>query len=200
MYDFLDYTTRGGHSLPDFELIPGVYIASTDGVERSYRAEEGRIVLALSSKSYQKLFPAAVKCLNEPLFFFLEVPSGEDFELYYLDNCTLPVILAILKRYSGILYSDGVIRFGFGSHITGDELYMREYQRLEIYSQKGLDNYKKILDGLGYRHDPGTKTLWDIISEDNPISGESVECDDESFKDIIENLAPEGMYKCSQGG
>ena len=77
---------------------------------------------------------------------------------------------------------------------------MREYQRLEIYSQKGLDSYKKILDGLGYRHDPGAKTLWDIISEDNPISGESVECDDESFKDIIENLAPEGMYKYSQGG
>ena len=62
--------------MPDFELIPGVYIASTDGVERSYRAEEGRIVLALSSKSYQKLSLQPSNALTSLCFSFWRFRPG----------------------------------------------------------------------------------------------------------------------------
>lgn len=112
---------------------------------------------------------------------------------YYLDNCTLAVAQAILKRYGGILFADGVIRFGFGSHKTSDEIYMREYQTLTVYS-KEIQRYAELLDKLGYRRNDSAVLTWDILSDKNPGECVNVESDDEGYPDMINNLIDIGMY------
>ena len=101
---------------------------------------------------------------------------------------------AILKRYGGILYSDGVIRFGFGSLSSDEEIYMREYQSLRIYTKQPA-RYEELLKRMGYQRNDSALSLWDVLSETNVGECESVECDDEGYQDIIDNLSELGMYE-----
>lgn len=182
--------------MPKFSLIQGVSLKDYSKVSCEYRIMENNLVCALSSGDYKSFFTQAVAKLKEPVFFFIETPQeeNEDYSTYYLDNCTQPVAKAILKRYGDILFSDGIIRFGFGSHKTEDEIYMQEFQQLSVYSKK-LTPFEEILVSLGYRRNDSALTLWDIMSEDNPGSRECVECEDEGYPEIIENLTEVGMYK-----
>lgn len=184
------------------KLIHGIEFSGADKLKAEFRQDGESLVLTLSAEDYSAFFLKASGALAEPLFFFAELPTEEsgnaagEYKTYYLDNCTLPVIKAILKRYGGVLYSDGVIRFGFGSHKTGDEVYMQEYQQLSVYS-RNISAFKKIVSELGYSENQNAITLWDIISEENPISGESVECDGETAADMIDNLKELGLYEAN---
>ncbi|MCC8196809.1 MAG: hypothetical protein LIO49_08470 [Ruminococcus sp.] len=179
--------------MSEIKLIAGVSV-DADTVRKEYKIEDGRLTMTLSAEDYRSFFKQAVARFTEPMFFFIEVPDGDSDEYltYYL-NCTVPVAKAILKRYGGILFSDGVIKFGFGSE-AGDELYMQEFQRLDIYSNS-LSKFEPIVKSLGYKNNPEALTIWDVLSDDNPGMRECVEVDDESFEDIIENLKDVGLYQ-----
>ena len=179
-----------------FKLIPGVEIPNTSGVKREYAQSGSNITLNLSAGDYAKFFKSAVDLLSEPVFFFIEIPNeeGEGYETYYLDNCTTPVAKAILKRYGGILFSDGVIRFGFGSHTTEEEIFMQEYQLLSIYSGTP-HKFTQLIEKLGYTKTKQLTTTWDILNDENIGKCESVDFEDESYLDIIENLEELGLYK-----
>ncbi|MCD7733107.1 MAG: hypothetical protein LUH56_06675 [Oscillospiraceae bacterium] len=178
--------------MSEIKLIAGVSVGA-DSVRKEYKIEDGRLTLTLSAEDYKSFFRQAIAKFTEPMFFFIEVPDGDSDEYltYYL-NCTVPVAKAILKRYGGILFSDGVIKFGFGSE-AGDEIYMQEFQRLDIYSNS-LSKFEAIVKSLGYKNNPEATTIWDVLSDDNPGMRECVEVDDESFEDIVENLKDVGLY------
>lgn len=180
--------------MSEFRLIPGVSIPDTSRIKREYKISRGRIYFTISAEDYQGFFTSCVKKLNEPVFFFVEIPDDNgEYRIYYLDNCTMPVALAILKRYSGILFGDGVIRYGFASHADDDEIYMQEYQTLSIYS-KDLSRYESVLTSLGYTKNKDCILSWDIIDKDNVGECINVEADDESYIDMINNLIDVGMY------
>lgn len=180
--------------MSQFRLIPGVSIPDTSRIKREYKISRGRIYFTISAQDYQGFFSSCVKKLAEPIFFFVEIPDDNgEFRLYYLDNCTEPVAQAILKRYGGILYGDGVIKFGFGSHTSDDEIYMQEYQTLSIYS-KDLARYESVLSSLGYVKNKDCVLSWDVIDKDNVGECINVEADDESYIDMINNLIDVGMY------
>ncbi len=178
----------------EFSLISGVFVPDISGVKKSFRVSKDRIVFSLSAEDYPGFFKKAALLLSEPVFFFVEIPADNDlYRTYYLDNCTLPVASAILKRYGGILFNDGVIRWGFGSHKTDEEIYMREYQTAEIYF-KSAERFTALLSSIGYENDPKGKTLWDVLSDKNGGECSSVEYDDETYMDMVNNLIDVGMY------
>lgn len=179
--------------MSEIKLIAGVSVDASS-IKKEYRIEDGRLTLTLSADDYKSFWSRAVDRFTEPMFFFIEVPDGDSDEYltYYL-NCTVPVAKAILKRYGGILFSDGVIRFGFGSE-AGDELYMQEFQRLDIYSNS-LSKFEPIVKSLGYKNNSEATTIWDVLSDSNPGMRECVEVDDEGFEDLIENLKDVGLYQ-----
>lgn len=177
----------------DFRLISGVSVLNLSELKKEYRLKKDGLIFSLSADDYHEFFTGAVKRLSEPVFFFLEIPADNDsYRTYYLE-CTVPVALAILKRYRSVLYNDGVIRWGFGSHKTGDEIYMREYQTICLYSEKP-EGYKKLLEQLGYKNNSSAKLVWDIISEKNPGECVNIEADDETYIDMLNNLIEVGMY------
>lgn len=183
--------------MPKFSLIQGVSIKNYSDIQCEYRLSDENIICSLSSADYKSFFMQAVSGLKEPVFFFIEIPEddSDEYSTYYLDNCTVPVAKAILKRYGDILFSDGIIRFGFGSHSSEDEIYMQDWQQLSVYS-KNLSPFEEILRKLGYKRNDSALTLWDIMSEENPGMRECVECEDEGYPEIIENLTALGLYKC----
>ena len=177
-----------------FKLIAGVSIPDTSALKKEYRNTKVRILFSLSAEDYASFFREGVKLLQAPIFFFAEIPDSDDqTRLYYLDNCTPEVIQAILKTYGHILYADGVIRFGFGSHTAEEEIYMQDYQTLSIYSES-ISAYESLLQRLGYQPNKSAKLTWDILSETNAGEATCIEADDETYVDMINNLIDVGMY------
>ena len=177
-----------------FKLIPGVSIPDVSAVKKEYRLYKNELTLSLSAEDYKKFFTDAVGIIGEPVFFFIEIPADDDsMRLYYLDNCTVPVARPIIKRYGDILFSDGVIRFGFGGNKSSEEVYMREYQTLSVYTERAGE-YEKLLSSLGYSRNPKAVLTWDIIGEKNAAECVNVDADGEGYADIVNNLIDIGMY------
>ncbi|MBR1750728.1 MAG: hypothetical protein IJ740_07595 [Ruminococcus sp.] len=181
-----------------FTLVEGVD-ADITGVVSAYEETDDGFELVLSG---EKLLPFAkdiVAKLLEPVFFFLELPKNSDenndeYDVYYLDNCTLPVAQAILERYGELLISDGLSRFGFGSHSNEYEVYFKDFQQVSLYFPE-KEAARSVLEKHGIPECEKLKTMWDNFTESSPGLGIKVELNGETAFDIADNLKDEGMYK-----
>lgn len=182
----------------EFTLAQGNIVPHLEGIHEAYHIKDNNILCNISCDNLYNVIKQFIKLLNEPLFFFIEVPnsnadSDDSKDIYYLDNCTTDVALAILKRYGDILINDGIVEFGFGSLKDNDEIYVMKYKVTSIYSEN-INKYSKCLDSLKFPKEDTIITVWDLLTDDNMGSCTHVECEGESIYDIIENLKEVGMY------
>lgn len=189
-----------------FELVQGIHVDNVGDVHSVYSVDENGIMAAFGADVFEEAVTELVAELSEPVFFFLENPCSPEeekqlrknsndpyhYNVYYLDNCTLPVAKAIMERYGELLVNDGVSRFGFGSHESGEEIFCRDYQTVSVYGDS--KKYKKVLDKLDVPCEKEIMTLWDVLSGDNSGTCSTVEINGETVHDIVVNLEPEGMY------
>lgn len=148
---------------------------------------------------------------KSPVFFILELPATEQEEqtlrskpadpfhknIYYLDNCTVPVAKAILKRYGELLINDGLACFGFGNHKTEDEIFISKYNVTSIYS-KELQRYLPLLEHLSIPQKEKLRTVWDTFTQEAPGTACTVEVNGETMGTVLENLAELGLYLAKQ--
>ena len=191
--------------MSDAFLLPeGISIEDTSALKNAYsRGDEGCLSAVLSAEKLEGFIRGFTELIPEPVFFFLELPVGNDgdeFELYYLDNCTSEVAAALISEYGSMLIGDGLCRFGFGGNESGDELYVQRYKVMSIYSPDvgRLKKAEKLLKGCGASETAELLTPWDIISQENPAVCASVEEDGISVFDLPEMLSEAGMYKAEQ--
>ena len=184
----------------DFTLIAGVEVELPEGFESAYEENEDGFEAVVSAEKIKPLVNSFIGLLEEPVFFFLELPKNIDdeqdggYDIYYLDNCTLPVAKAIMKRYGDLLVQDGISRFGFGSHTSNYEVYVMDYQQISLYYPE-KKKVQALLDGLGVKKTDKLKTMWEGFSEETPGMSIRIELNNENVFDIPENLRSEGMYK-----
>ena len=192
----------------DFQLPIGIYIENTDGLCNAYERKSGELSAVLSAELLEDFLYSYLKLIDEPIFFFLELPcsdaeekelgetDGYHYKLYYLDNCTREVAGAILKCYGSMLVNDGLCRFGFGSNDSDDEVYIQSYKVIGVFSESEsvLDKTAAVLERLGAVKKESIVTPWDLLSKDNV--GECVCIDEEGFTvyDIPKLLEEVGMY------
>ena len=195
----------------EFNLAQGIDVDELFNVHQCYEKNDNSILANISFENLSKIISDLCMNLKEPLFFFLEVPCDEETEsklrkksddpyhkdVYYLDNCTLKVILAIIKRYGDLLFNDGLAQFGFASHEDEDEIYVMKYKVLSIYS-KDIYKYTKVFEKCNVPCENKIKTVWDVFSNDNIGTCTSVEFNGESIFDVIENLSEVGLYLSHQ--
>lgn len=181
-----------------FMLCQGVSVNGADNLRSCYKKDENGISGLLSCDIMADCASEFIKLIPEPVFFFLELPraDSEDYDTYYLDNCTRAVALAIMKRYGDLLVNDGVSRFGFGSHKTDEEIYFTDYQEFMIYSPQ-QDKLARLMSELGAELTETPCSVWDLLSEENEGSLSVVEAEGETVFDIPDNLKSEGMYKAT---
>ena len=192
-----------------FELIEGVVLGkeALKGVKTAYSVgEEHLIDSVLSAGLIKPLLKKSVKLLPEPHFFFIELPCTEDeekelrsskndplhYKVYYLDGCTEAVTQAIIDRYGELLINDGLTRFGFGSNSSSEEIYVLDYQQIQVYADD--DRFVPLFEELGAECVPEVKTVWDNFTPENVGVSLAVEIEGETTADIPENLKSEGMY------
>ncbi|NLZ46103.1 MAG: hypothetical protein GX896_05370 [Clostridiales bacterium] len=178
-----------------FNLIQGIIVSDIKDCHSCYEKQDNENLLcSLSAELLEPLAVSVVKHLKPAVFFFIEVPSSENDtqkNIYYLDNCTTDVALAIIKRYGGILFNDGLIEFGFGSHVDNSEIYFRNNQIVQIYSPD-ISILENLLD---VPLEKNIKTLWDIFSDENYGEAIPVELNGENVYDILDNLTEVGLYE-----
>ncbi len=185
-----------GNSLPDLT-----------GLENAYAVDGSAVTAVLSAQQHLPLLRAFTQAMSEPEFFFIELPCTDDeekeldggdchYKLYYLDNCTKPVIKAVLDRFGDLLCEDGLCRFGFGENEKSTEIYIREYGVISIWCEEDelLKKAEEILKGLGAAKKQSIVTPWDIISPDNPGTQTAVTYEDMRTEDIPDMLKDAGMY------
>ncbi len=189
-----------------FKLIQGVDVNNIENVHSAYSIDENGIYSVLSAEIYEEAVSELVGKLVEPVFFFLEIPcSAEEekmlrksksdpyhYNIYYLDNCTIPVAKAIMERYGELLANDGVSRFGFGSHSSNEEIYCKGYQTVSVYGD--VNKFKTVFEKENIPCEAEIKTLWDVLSYENTGTCSTVEINGETVNDIEVNLKSEGMY------
>lgn len=189
-----------------FKLVQGVDVDNIENVHSAYSVDGNGIYAVLSAEIYEKAVAELVGKLVEPVFFFLEIPcSAEEekqlrknkndpyhYNIYYLDNCTIPVAKAIMERYGELLANDGVSRFGFGSHDNGEEIYCKSYQTVSVYGN--IKKFKAVLDEMNIPRENEIQTIWDVLSYENMGTCSTVEINGETVNDIAVNLKSEGMY------
>ena len=189
-----------------FELVQGVSVENIDNIHSAYSILDNGISAIVSAEQMSTLIKDLIKQLDEPVFFFVELPCGEDeeqklrksktdplhYNLYYLDNCTLPVAEAIMKRYGQLMINDGFCRFGFGAHETGEEIYCLKYQMISVYGNS--DKFSKCFDKHKIPCEKEFVSLWDTFTNEAPGISSAVEINGETVYDIVENLKSEGMY------
>lgn len=198
----------GGINLKEtFKLAEGVSVVSLEGIHQCYEICENNIIANISIENMASLLKSICKELKAPLFFFIELPCDEEVEnqlkidgdncfhrdVYYLDNCTIEVILAIIKRYGDLLINDGLVQFGFASHEDEDEIYITKYKLLNIYS-KNINKYALILDNFKVPKEATIKTVWDNFSSETAGTVSIIEVEGETIYDIVYNLSDEGLY------
>ena len=192
-----------------FELAQGIDIPDIGGLNDGFSKStdrDGCYTALLSAEKLKGFINGFTELIPEPIFFFIELPcpheeekrlgGGGHYRLYYLDNCTKPVIKAIMKTYGDLLVGDGICRFGFGGNESGDEIYVQSYKVMSIYcSNSRVENgLNKLFKEYGAEFREALTTPWDIISEEN--SGVCVRAEEDgiSLFDLPELLEEAGMY------
>lgn len=192
-----------------FLLPQGIDIDDISALKSAYcREDDSSLSAVLSADKLYGFLEELTALLPEPVFFFLELPCTADeekalgksgryhYKLYYLDNCTAPVIRAILKEYGTLLINDGLCRFGFGGNVSGDEVYIRSYKVTSIYCS-GSELYGKaisLLEKYGAEEQAELITPWEVISPENPGVCAAAEEDGITPFDLPELLKDAGMY------
>ncbi len=189
-----------------FKTVEGIEVMTADKIHSAYEVKENGIYATVSAEKILPLVCNAIKVLDEPLFFFIEVPCKTDEEdelrksdrdpmhsrCYYLDNCTTDVALAIVKRYGDLLLNDGFARYGFGSLKTDEEIYCQHYQVVSVYGD--AEEFAPCFDELDIPCEEKITTLGDTFSPETPGIKNAVEVNGETIYDIVENLKPLGLY------
>lgn len=177
------------------------------GINEGFEIQEYVIFANVNADKQAKVIEHFICIQEEPLFFILEVPTNELVELeigngvieqlhkdiYYMDGCTKQEALTVLNRYSEILINDGICKFGFASHKSGDELMVEKYGVVTIQSSK-IKKYKEFYLEHDINQIDDLKTAWDNFNEDTPGICEIYSIDGKTVYSIIDALQNWGIY------
>lgn len=193
--------------MSDFKLAKGITVPDLSGIMESYSIEDDIIIANVSFENLNKLIIDFINQLKPPMFFILEVPTSKDEELnigngkieslhrdlYYMDGCTTEGALAMIIRYGELLLNDGLLKFGFASHETNDEIFVEKYKIINIYS-RNITEYKTFMEEHNIPYVSKTKTVWENFTQSTPGRCEAITVKGKQTIDIIKDFDSCGLY------
>ena len=189
----------------------GCTVPFPEKIHEEYEVNDNCIIANIDADKIEKLLLDFIRMHTEPLFFILEIPSkledenivkpcwveGLHKDVYYIDGCTQEQALVIVEQIGELLINDGLSSFGFGCHISHDEIMVGKYNVITIYSQN-IDSYNVLLEKNELKRVNNLVTAWDTFSHDTPGETERIETNGKDVFDIPEMFADWGMYLAEQ--
>ncbi len=185
----------------------GCTIPFPEKIHEEYEINDNCIIANIDADKIENLLLDFIKMHNEPLFFILEIPSKqydeteikpgivESFhkDVYYIDGCTQEKAFAVVSRIGKLLVNDGLSSFGFGCHVSHDEIMIGKYNVITIYSQVP-ENYNTLLEKNELKQVNKLVTAWDTFTQNSPGKADKIETDGKDIFDIPKMFADFGMY------
>lgn len=148
---------------------------------------------------------------NEPLFFILELPceqiDEQEFapgkveafhrDVYYIDGCSQEKALDLLHRTAAILINDGLCFFGFGCHLSHDEIMVEKYNVLTVWANN-KDTYAGFFEKHNIYPQDQFVTAWETFTQEAPGESFRVDTDGKSIYDIPQMLQSFGIYRAER--
>lgn len=172
-----------------------------------YEIKTNRIFANVGTDKIQKIIKDFIAMHDEPHFFFLELPSNlqheqvkgsqvqENFhtDVYYMDGCSQDRANAILDCVGELLIQDGLSSFGFGCHVTHDEIMFGKYNVLMIFCQDPA-KYEPLFARQEIPPVAHLTTAWDTFTPETPGTCSSFELNGRTVYDIPKILKTWGLY------
>lgn len=191
-----------------FATATGVKIPFSELIEEKYTIDEKGLLFNISIEKIKPLIQDFILNLCEPLFLFIYAPlieneekelrkkNSDSFhsELLYLDGQTKKQIFEIITLYGELLINDGLSQFGIASHKSGDEIFIRKYKIIEIYSND-VKQYIHLMEKYSITETENLITAWDTFSRDFPGECSKVTVNNQNIYDVVEILKKRGMYR-----
>ena len=192
-------------------LRKGCTVPFPEKIHEEYEVNDNCIIANIDADKIENLLLDFIRMHTEPLFFILEIPSkledeniveprwveGLHKDVYYIDGCTQEQALVIVEQIGELLINDGLSSFGFGCHISHDEIMVGKYNVITIYSQN-LDSYNVLLEKNELKRVNNLITAWDTFTHDAPGETERIETNGKNVFDIPEMFADWGIYLAEQ--
>lgn len=190
------------------KLAKGYKIYEPQKLNEGYEiANDVSIMANVNVEKIAEVFQHFIVIHEEPLFFILELPVTSDREepvapgvleethkdVYYIDGCIQEECLVLLERYGELLINDGISRFGFGCHESGDEIMLDKYNVVTIYSRT-LSKYNVFFEAHEIHRVSQLVTAGDTFSNDKPGQAERYECNGKTVYDLPDDLKEWGIY------
>lgn len=190
-----------------FQTAPGVFVPFPEKIHEQFQVYEEQLLRA--NVSFEKLRPLILDFCHriaEPLFFVLQLPLTLQEEkqyssdtvlhqaVYYMDGQTRQQIEAILNSYGKILLADGLCQFAVASHATHEELFVRKYKLIDIYSNSPR-RFAPLLQQYGLTETDRLLTAWDTFSQETPGRCSLISIEGQDVYGIAEQLKEKGMYQ-----
>ena len=195
----------------EFLLVRGIDVPNLTDIHECYeisqRAESFIFTINISADNIESLITNFCSELVEPCFLIIEAPTNETDErelrlekmapfhcdVYYCDGLSKQTLFGLIKKYGELLVNDGMVCFGFASHVSNDELYFGRYKIAKIFSANE-QRYKNLMGKIGIPLEESIKTVWDNFSQETPGSTNSISVDEKNIYDVLGELKEYGLY------
>jgi hypothetical protein len=202
--------------LSEFLLARGVSVPNFAGIHECYairqheypsRGSTSIFTANVSAENLGNLINRFVSQLDEPCFLIIETPTNLKIEqeireaeadsfhldVYYWGELTRKRLLEIFSKYEELLINDGMVRFGFRSHITRDELFIDKYKVVSILTADE-QRYIKLIGEMGIPQQENIKTVWDTFSSETPRDAYRISVDGKDIYQVVEELKECGLF------
>lgn len=173
-----------------------------DRLNEGYEISENQTIANVGADKIYGIFEDFLKEREEPLFLFLEIPTGlSDLpkgergaytDVFYLDGMDKSGCLELIKEYGELLFEDGMLSFGFGGHFSQEEIMWGKYNVLTFYSSDPR-NIVPILEKHGIFRTEPLITAWETFSEKYFGVSEALK-GKITIYDLPTLLKPRGLY------
>ena len=194
-----------------FKLADGVSVSNMDGIHECYEILDKEsffsFAINISIDKLEKILREFCAQLTEPCFFILEIPTNEKDEqelrrnetdpfhtdVYYLDGVTTKDLDFIIDTYGDLLIHDGMVRFGFASHTSQDEIFVSKYKITYIFTQD-KELYQSMLYKFDIAFEESIKTVRSNFTYDEPGQCRSISRGGKDIYMIADELKEKGLY------
>ncbi len=110
-----------------------------------------------------------------------------------MDGLDEEAALSILREKGELLIHDGLSSFGFGGHISQDEMMKSKYNVCNVFT-KNIPAACKIFEAHGIPRTDHLVTAWETFTLEHPGSCTAHIVNGESIYDLVPYFVERGMY------
>ncbi len=171
-----------------------------------YDEDSWKFIVLMSAERMAEGLAQLFDALEYPGFLILETPASKKQEqelatqdtkfhknIYFQDGLAKETAQAIYKEDRELLINDGMSRFGFGSHIQKEEVFVDQYKAIEIWTATP-EKYQTMLEGMGLKQRPVLYTMADFIHPRNPCNRKSIQVNGMTVYDLVDSMLSKGLY------